>query len=87
MSYTLISCEMRKARKPHRCIWCGEAIAVGDSYEYERSIFDGKPQSHHWHPECLKAMHSEAADEGGSLEFMPHDNERPVTTATDERKP
>jgi hypothetical protein len=51
MSYTLIAREERKARTLHRCIWCGERIALGDSYVHERSIFEGDPQCHDWHLE------------------------------------
>lgn len=32
MSYTLLSERTRVARKPHRCIWCWQAIKVGESY-------------------------------------------------------
>lgn len=73
MSYTLLSeREVKAARKAHRCIWCGQAINAGDPYTYERSIFEGQPQSHHWHPECLGAMREEMAGEGGEgYEFNP----------------
>lgn len=74
--YRLLSCVTRTARKPHRCIWCGEAIETGAKYIDERSVYDGRMQRHRWHPECLPACHAalrEAGDEG----FTAHENERP----------
>ncbi len=79
MSYTLIEERtVKAARKAHRCIWCGEPIVIGAPYTYERSIFEGDPQSHHWHPECLDAMREVIHAEGGECEFTPYDNERPA---------
>jgi hypothetical protein len=37
MSYQLIHRGFRKARKPHKCVWCAEVINVGERYEHERS--------------------------------------------------
>ncbi len=80
MSYKLISMVEHKARKSHQCIWCAEAIAAGTRYLRERSIFDGEPQNHKWHPECKDAANAgwEAGDEE---EFYPGENERPPTAA------
>lgn len=67
----------RKARRPHRCIWCGESIEVGSTYSYQTGVMDGRWQSNHWHPECVNACLSDPyydRDEG----FTPHDNERPT---------
>lgn len=78
MSYVLI--EERKvaaARKVHRCIWCGQSINAGEPYTYERSIFEGDPQSHHWHPECLEIMREIAHLEGGDVAFNAYQEERP----------
>lgn len=79
MSYTLIEERtIKAARKMHKCIWCGEAIHKGDSYVYERSIFEGDPQSNHWHSECVGAMRKIMADEGEcEITFDPWQNERP----------
>lgn len=78
MSYNLISSEVRKARKPHRCIWCGEAISPGETYRHERSTFDGEFQAQDWHPECDDAFAEEIRYQGGSeLEFDPYENKRP----------
>ena len=77
MSYTLLEHrEVKAAKKAHRCIWCGEAINVGEPYLYERSIFDGNPQSHHWHGECSEDSVTHFANDGP--EFIPYENERPT---------
>jgi hypothetical protein len=47
-----ISDEWRKARKPHRCIWCGEAIVIGERYRHWRGKFEGEVMSNDWHKEC-----------------------------------
>ena len=80
MSYTLLSEATRIARKQHRCIWCGEAIAPGEKYRDERSVYDGELQRHRWHPECDEQFGVELAYEGGgSMEFSAYDNERPAS--------
>lgn len=86
MSYSLISSEVRKARKPHRCIWCGQAIVAGESYRHERSTYDGQFQVQDWHPECDGAFAEEIRHQGGGeLEFEPYDNERPALQHTAEQ--
>ena len=52
---TTIAHEWRKARKAHRCIWCGEQIESGERYYHWRGIFEGDPQSNDWHKECNAA--------------------------------
>lgn len=56
MSYTLIAAETRKARKPHKCIWCGQKIEIGERYTHERCVFEGDAQSNDWHLECEEDM-------------------------------
>ena len=78
-SYTEIERVIHKARKPHRCIWCSEVIEIGERYEYERCVFEGDPQSNHWHLECREAMEAEMAAEGsGCFEFDSWAQERPA---------
>lgn len=75
MSYTLLSQTYPKARKVHRCIWCGQKIDKGETYVNEHSVFDGEMQNHHWHHECLdyaKEINDEAV-----WEFSPYENARP----------
>lgn len=75
-SYHLFSLVTRTAKKPHRCIWCGEGIAAGESYQDERSVYDGAHQTHRWHPECLADAQGDWAD-GGDTEFTPWSAPRP----------
>ena len=82
MSYTLLSETVRKARKKHRCIWCGESINVSFTYVDERSVFDGAMQRHRWHPECLDSAR-EGWQSGDDEEFIAYSHERP---SADERQ-
>ena len=49
---TLVSQEVRTARKPHQCDWCYESIEVGKPY-VRQSLVDGS-EFYNWiaHPEC-----------------------------------
>jgi hypothetical protein len=67
-----------KARKQHRCIWCGQPINKGDVYLFQAITWDGSIQNQHWHFECADAQQAEAR-ETGEPEFMPHENERPAS--------
>lgn len=71
-------CETLKARKPHRCMSCGEAIAVGDTYKRWRTYDGGDAGTNKMHPECL-AMHQADAVRFGEneWEYSPYDHERP----------
>ena len=79
MSYMLISEREPRAAKRHRCIWCGESIPVGTRYIKEFGKFEGDLQHNHWHPECRDA--SAEYFNGGEDEFIPFDNERPLSRA------
>ena len=76
MSFHLFSSDGRKARKQHRCIWCGQAISPGDTYVDERSVYDGSFQNHRWHPECKEYANEDMLD-GGDCEFLAWSNDRP----------
>jgi hypothetical protein len=78
--YHCFSIKVVTARKPHRCIWCAQIIAIGDKYTHEKSIYDGNFQNHHWHGECLKSANN---DNDGDYEFLPYSNERPNTQYVD----
>jgi hypothetical protein len=42
-----------KARKPHRCIWCGEQIDQGETYVLKKGVYEGyQMQTTKWHAEC-----------------------------------
>lgn len=59
-----IADEWRKARKAHLCIWCGQPIAVGETYRHWRGKFEGEVMSNDWHKECDDAADSESVQEG-----------------------
>jgi hypothetical protein len=65
--------ETRKARRPHRCTYCGEAIPVGTQYEHQTGVYDGRWFTNKMHSECFEDM-----CETNCSAFMPYSNERPV---------
>ena len=75
MSFLLLTQTKLKARKDHRCIWCGQLIPKGENYIRESSIFENDFQDHKWHPECHEV--AVAKVEG---EFDAGCNERPKNT-------
>ena len=56
--------ERPKARKPHRCMSCGEGIAAGETYVRWRCYDGGDASTNKMHPECL-AMHQDEATRYG----------------------
>ena len=76
MNYELIRESFPVARKPHRCIWCGEVIAMGLKHVHEISKYD-ELQDHRWHLECRGAAH-EYFRNGEGPEFSPYEHERPA---------
>lgn len=75
MSYQLLSKTEPKARKNHKCIWCGELIEVGLVHVHESSKFEGDFQDHRWHPECWTAAGEFFAINGEDY-FMPGEFKR-----------
>jgi hypothetical protein len=69
-----ISRSKPKARKQHRCIWCGEPIMVGEVHEHSVSKYMSDLQDHRFHLECVKPCEEGCAEMDG--EFMPYENER-----------
>ena len=76
MDYQLIRETFPVARKPHRCIWCGEPIPSGTTYCREFSRYDGV-QDHRWHLEC-RSDASSYFGESGEPEFRAYGNARPM---------
>ena len=64
--------EYRKAIKPHRCTYCGEAINKGDQYIFQKGNYDGRWYESKMHDECFEDMCEE-----GDGEYTPYSNERP----------
>lgn len=81
MNYELIRESFPVARKPHRCIWCGEGIPVGLKHRHEISRYD-ELQDFRWHLEC--EADASVCFSSGDTEFTPYSAERPkVSTSTD----
>jgi lipocalin len=64
--------ETRKARKDHRCTYCGEVINKGDDYTFQKGHYDGAWYELKMHPECW-----EDQCENGDGEYTLYSNERP----------
>jgi len=75
MSYHQFSLHETKARKKHRCSWCGEPIPPGETYWREKSVYDGNFQNDAWHPECWEDFGQYC--EGGETEWMLYSAPRP----------
>lgn len=74
--------ETRRARKVHRCTWCGQTIEPGQRYFHFSVIFEGELQTNKMHPECEDALQDAASDEpGGCYVFEPGEGERPAPRA------
>ena len=80
--YTLIRETWPKARKPHRCIWCGQIIPIGEQHCHEVSRYDDF-QDYRWHRECRDEATTLFAR--GDIEFIPYENERPAPNGTPQR--
>lgn len=66
--------EWKKARKAHRCTYCGEGIQKGDEHQQQTGVWDGKAFRNRFHPECFEAL-----CDSGDEEFCPYSEERPRT--------
>lgn len=63
-----------RARKEHRCIWCGGPIIVGEIYKQQTGIYDGAPYRNRYHAECWDDASDNNWDDG---EFMPYSADYP----------
>lgn len=63
--------ETVKARKAHKCTYCGEWIKPGELYDTWKSV-DDSWFTNKMHPEC-----NEEVSEDGYFEYTPFCNERP----------
>ena len=77
--------ELVKARKKHRCTWCGQHIEPGEEYAKWASV-DDSWFTNKMHVECLGALHDEIR-EGGDNEYIPYDNERPLSAEHTNQQP
>lgn len=60
-----------KAKKQHKCDYCGEIIEIGEVYSYWVGTFEGYFQANKMHLECSKALNS-----SGEPTFEYHAQER-----------
>lgn len=68
-----------RARKQHRCAWCGEGIPVGEKYVRYVGMWEDEFQNWAMHDEChADALHTDDLSDG----FTMYDNERPVKVAS-----
>jgi len=65
--------ETRKARKDHRCIYCGELINKNDTYTFQKGNYEGRWFESKMHPECFDDL-----CEWGDGEYTPYSNTRPI---------
>jgi hypothetical protein len=63
------------SRKEHRCTWCAQVIAKGETYKRWVS-FDDSAYTNKMHPECESACNEECR-EWGENEYTAYQNERP----------
>lgn len=73
MSARLIRAEAPKARKNHRCIWCGQSILKGFEYLLVIVEWEGGLETQKWHEECYGCAAADCDEE-----FLPYSNERPA---------
>ena len=76
MSWWELSTTTPKARKDHRCIWCGQYIHIGEKHVKHVGIWEGDFQSNRWHNECNEAANQIIKIEG-EISFDPYSNSRP----------
>lgn len=65
-----------KSKKKHRCVFCGQGIAVNESYIRSTGVYEGDFYSHASHPECEKQF-QEDAKKDGDYEIDPYGYPRP----------
>lgn len=75
MSCATIAETHQKAKKEHRCNWCGQQILVGEVYLRSRVVYEGEPQNNKLHLECADAAAEDYREWGEG--YMPYENERP----------
>lgn len=68
--------ETLKARKDHRCSWCGQKIDAGSTYHRWRWFGDDGPTVVKMHPECEDARIEARNDDPDFEEWCEADNPR-----------
>lgn len=65
-----------KAKKEHRCIYCGGPILVGEQYVQQEGFYDGAPYRNRYHAECYESCADECRYYN-DREFYPYNGEYP----------
>ncbi len=68
--------DVKKTRKSHRCVWCGQVIEVGQPATYRTCVYEGDFQAGYFHPECWDASTRTAIAIKEEFEFCPGEWER-----------
>lgn len=55
MSWQHLSTSRPVGRKEHKCIWCGEVIAMKEKHVVVTGIYEGDFQTGRYHNECDEA--------------------------------
>ena len=55
---------VKKTRKQHRCLWCGEMIPAGSTACHSSGIWEGDFWSAYFHPECAAARDAVCVEYG-----------------------
>jgi hypothetical protein len=76
MATTTDTEEVKAARKPHECSWCGERIEKGMPYKRYRYFDGGDAGTVKLHPECEAASAELIAEFNEAIEFRPGDYPR-----------
>lgn len=72
--------EVKAARYRHRCDWCGEMIAVGETYKRQPIFGESTVWTDAFNPECYEAEREALAASGAfPLFWMPGDYRRGTT--------
>ncbi len=77
MTATTLCIHYRRARKCHKCIWCGGTIGQGELYHYESVAYDGTITPQHWHFDCREVA-ADDMNKSNDCEFLPYSNDRPT---------
>lgn len=54
--YTLLTEEVRRARKRYRCVHCAERIEPGEEHVHTVGVCEGFISRDRWHSECRRAV-------------------------------
>lgn len=71
---------LQKARKEHRCIYCGGPILAKEQYRQQTGFYDDEPYRNRYHLECFTDC-EETCNKYGEWEFTPYCANYPLRIA------